>query len=92
MPEEIVKQHYIALVKLLKIYRSCAIRQKYTQSLSYFCKSLYASAKAHPDLIFAQPQLYKPQLPYVVNLAFNSVVLTCLVALETSLTRRSQFN
>ena len=43
---------------------------------------MYDTAKNHPDLIFAQPQLYKPQLPFVVNLAFNSVVLTCLLAVR----------
>lgn len=82
MPEEIVKQHYIALVKLLKIYRTAPLDRNTLKATHSWCRSVYASAKTHPDLIFAQPQLYKPQLPYVVNLAFNSVVLTCLVAIR----------
>jgi hypothetical protein len=82
MPAEIVKQHYIALVKLLKIYRSAPLDTDLLKATHHFCKNLYAAAKAHPNLIFAQPQLYKPQLPFVVNLAFNSAVLTCLLAVR----------
>jgi hypothetical protein len=82
MPAEIVKQQYIALVKLFKIYRSGTLDRNILKASHDFCKNLYATAKAQPDLIFAQPQLYKPQLPYVVNLAFNSAVLTCLVAVR----------
>lgn len=82
MPAEIVKQQYIALVKLFKIYRSGPLDRDILKASHDFCKNLYATAKMQPDLIFAQPQLYKPQLPYVVNLAFNSVVLTCLVAVR----------
>jgi hypothetical protein len=82
MPAEIVKQHYIALAKLLKIYRSAPLDKDLLKASHHFCKNLYAAAKAHPDLIFAQPQLYKPQLPFVVNLAFNSAVFTCLFAVR----------
>jgi hypothetical protein len=82
MPAEIVKQHYIALTKLLKIYRSWPLDKDLLKASHHYCKNLYAAAKAHPDLIFAQPQLYKPQLPFVVNLAFNSAVLTCLLAVR----------
>jgi hypothetical protein len=82
MPAEIVKQHYIALAKLLKIYRSWPLDKDLLKASHHYCKNLYAAAKAHPDLIFAQPQLYKPQLPFVVNLAFNSAVLTCLLAVR----------
>jgi hypothetical protein len=82
MPEKIVKQHYIALVKLLKIYRTSPLDKNLLKSSQHFCKVLYESAKAHPDLIFAQPHLYKPQLPLVVNLTFNSVVLTCLLSVR----------
>jgi HD-like signal output (HDOD) protein len=77
-----VKQHYIALVKLLKIYRTGPLDRNLLKATQHFCKSLYGAAKAHPDLIFAQPQLYKPQLPFVVNLTFNSAVLTCLLAVR----------
>ena len=82
MPAEIVKQHYIALAKLLKIYRSAPLDRDLLKASHHFCKNLYEAAKSHPNLIFAQPQLYKTQLPFVVNLAFNSVVLTCLLAVR----------
>jgi hypothetical protein len=82
MPEKIVKQHYIALVKLLSMYRTETFDKNLLRASHHFCKSLYESANAHPDLIFAQPHLYKPQLPFVVNLAFNSAVLTCLLAVR----------
>jgi hypothetical protein len=82
MPAQIVKQHYIALVKLLKIYRTAPLDRDLLKASHHFCKSLYQAAKAHPDLIFAQPQLYKPQLPFIVNLTFNSAVLTCLLAVR----------
>ena len=82
MPAQIVKQHYIALAKLLKIYRTAPLDRNLLKASHNFCKSLYAAAKTYPDLIFAQPQLYKSQLPFVVNLAFNSAVLTCLVAVR----------
>jgi hypothetical protein len=82
MPNKIVKQHYIALAKLLKIYRTEPLDRNLLKASHRFCKSLYDSANAHPDLVFAQPQLYKPQLPFVVNLVFNSVVLTCLLAVR----------
>jgi hypothetical protein len=82
MPEEIVKQHYIALAKLLKIYRTAPVDNNLLKVTYEFCKNLYNAAKTNPDLIFAQPQLYKPQLPFIVNLAFNSAVLTCLLAVR----------
>jgi len=82
MPAEIVKQHYIALAKLLKLYRTAPLDKNLLKTTHQFCKGLYAVAKAHPDLIFAQPQLYKPQLPFNLNLTFNSVVLTCLLAVR----------
>jgi HD-like signal output (HDOD) protein len=82
MPSEIVKQHYIALAKLLIIYHSGPLDKDLLKASHHFCKNLYAAAKTHPDLIFAQPQLYKSQLPFVVNLAFNSVVFTCLLAIR----------
>lgn len=82
MPEEIVKQHYIALVKLLKMYRAETLDITLLNVSHHFCKSLYIAAKAHPDLIFAQPQLYKSQLPFIDNLTFNAVVSTCLLAVR----------
>jgi hypothetical protein len=82
MPSEIVKQHYIALAKLFKIYRVAPIDRNSLKATHDFCKSIYSAAKNEPDLIFAQPQLYKPQLPFIVNLAFNSTVLTCLFAVR----------
>lgn len=82
MPAEIVKQHYIALAKLLKIYDTAPLDINLLKATHKFCKNLYEIAKAHPDLIFAQPQLYKPQLPFIVNLAFNSTILTCLFAVR----------
>jgi hypothetical protein len=82
MPEKIVKQHYIALVKLLKSYRTGPLDRSLLKATQHFCKNLYGTAKANPELIFAQPQLYKPQLPFIVNLSFNSAVLTCLLAVR----------
>jgi hypothetical protein len=82
MPAEIVKQHYIALAKLLKVYRTAPLDRNVLKASLNFCKSLYREAKAHPDLIFAQPQLYKSQLPFAINIAFNSTVLTCLFAVR----------
>jgi HD-like signal output (HDOD) protein len=82
MPDKIVKQHYIALAKLLKIYRTAPFDKNLINASLNFCKSLYKTAKAHPDLIFAQPQLYKPQLPFIVNLTFNSTLLTCLLSVR----------
>ena len=82
MPAEMVKQHYIALTNLLKIYRTSPLDRNLLKASHHFCKSLYEAAKAHPDLIFAQPQLYKSQLPFVVNLTFNAAVLTCLLAVR----------
>ncbi|MBU3003602.1 hypothetical protein [Paraglaciecola arctica] len=82
MPEKLVKQHYIALLKLLKNYRTGPLNSNLLNATQLFCKNLYAAAKANPDLIFAQPQLYKLQLPIGVNLSFNSAVLTCLLAVR----------
>jgi HD-like signal output (HDOD) protein len=82
MSAEIVKQHYIALAKLLKIYRTAPLDRHLIKASHDFCKSLYSAAKKHPELIFAQPQLYKPQLPFIVNLTFNSAALTCLLAVR----------
>jgi hypothetical protein len=82
MPEKIVKQHYIALVKLLKNYSTSPLDRNLLKATLHFCKSLYGAANAHPDLIFAQTQLYKTQLPFIVNLSFNSVVLTCLLGVR----------
>jgi HD-like signal output (HDOD) protein len=82
MPTQIIKQHYMALVKLLKVYRTAPLDRNLLKASQHFCKDLYEAAKAHPDLIFAQPHLYKPQLPFVVNLAFNSVLFTCLLSVR----------
>jgi hypothetical protein len=85
MPAIIVKQHYIALAKLLKIYSTAPLDKNLLKASHNFCKNLYAAAKVHPDLIFAQTQLYKPQLPFAVNLAFNSAVFTCLLAVRNKI-------
>jgi hypothetical protein len=82
MPSEIVKQHYVAVAKLLKIYRTAPLDRDLLKASQHFCKSLYDAAKTYPDLIFAQPQLYKSQLPFIVNLTFNSAVFTCLLAVR----------
>lgn len=82
MPEEIVKQHYIALAKLLKIYRTAPLDKNLLKASQQFCKRLFEVSRAHPELFFAQSQLYKPQLPFIVNLAFNASLLTCLFAVR----------
>lgn len=82
MPEEIIKQHYIALAKLLKVYRTSPPNRQVLQATLQFCRELYDTSQNHPDLVFAQPQLYKTQLPYVVNLTFNTCVMSCLVAIR----------
>lgn len=80
MSSGIIKQHYISLVKLLKIYQNQDIGQTHLKATQQFCKALLATAKTNPNLTFAQPQLYKSQLPYITNLAFNTCVNTCLFA------------
>ncbi|WP_299074167.1 HDOD domain-containing protein [uncultured Paraglaciecola sp.] len=82
MSDEIVKQHYLALAKLLKTYRIRPIDKSLLRLTHNFCKSLYQAAKTHPDLIFAQPQLHKPQLSWATNLAFNATVFTCSLAVR----------
>ena len=82
MPEEVVKQLYVTLLKLFKTYQSGKIDKTLLKVTQDFCKNLYNAAKAEPDLIFAQPQLYKLQLPFGVNLAFNATVYTCLIAVR----------
>jgi hypothetical protein len=47
MPAEIVKRHYIALAKLLKIYRSAPLDTDLLKASQHFCKSLYDAAKEY---------------------------------------------
>lgn len=80
MSSGIIKQHYISLVKLLKTYQNQDVSQTHLKGTQQFCKELLVMAKTNPNLTFAQPQLYKSQLPYITNIAFNTCVNTCLFA------------
>ncbi|MGJ8682625.1 hypothetical protein [Paraglaciecola sp.] len=82
MTSEILKQHCISLVKLLSLYNTQKINKKHLQVTHQFCQSLLTSAKTHPDMVFAQPQLYKSQLPYTVNLALNTCINVCLIGIR----------
>lgn len=79
-PEQMIKEQYVALAKLLKAYHNSPIDKTLLQLTLRYCKSLYGLAQAQPNLVFAQPQLYKSALPLVVNLTFNACVFTCLFA------------
>ncbi len=81
-PEQAIKQQYIALAKLLKAYANKPTHSELLNLTLSFCKNLHQLAQAKPDLVFAQPQLYKAQLPYQVNLSFNACVNTCLLAIR----------
>ncbi|MCF2948419.1 hypothetical protein L0668_09900 [Paraglaciecola aquimarina] len=82
MSSEIIKQHYISLVKLLNIYRTKNISKLHLHDTHRFCQTLLTDIKVHPDLVFAQAQLYKAQLPYTTNLAFNACLHVCLLGVR----------
>ena len=81
-PEQIIKEQYLALAKLLRAYRDSAIDKRLLQLTLSYCQNLHRLAQQHPDLVFAQPHLYKSQLPLLVNLAFNACIYTCLLAVR----------
>ncbi|MGS2719933.1 HDOD domain-containing protein [Paraglaciecola aestuariivivens] len=81
-PEQLIRQQYIALAKLLKAYQTPSTDIQLIRDNLAFCQSLYKLANSQPNLVFAQPQLYKTQLPYWVNLSFNACVFSCLIAIR----------
>jgi hypothetical protein len=80
--EQLIKQQYVALANVLKAYKTGNVDKTLLQSTIGFCKELYKLAETDPNLVFAQPQLYKQQLPFSLNLTFNSVVLTGLLSIR----------
>jgi hypothetical protein len=78
MSGDIIKQQYIDLIKLLKTYHNGPGDKGLLQQTHSYCQGLMKTAKLLPDLFFAQPHLYKGQLPHSVNLTFNNCVLICL--------------
>ncbi|MFT4940621.1 MAG: hypothetical protein ACI88A_003678 [Paraglaciecola sp.] len=82
---ELVKQQYQSLAKLLKLYREVPLSASHIQQTLEFCDGLINLTKKHPDIFFAQSQLYKSKLPYVLNLCFNSCMLSNLLAVRNKL-------
>ncbi len=85
MPAEPIKQQYQSLETLLKTYRQSTLGTEHIQQTLSFCDKLLSLAKNHPDAVFAQSQLYKSKLPYVLNLCFNTCLLTCLIGVRNKL-------
>lgn len=85
MSAELIKQQYQSLATLLKAYRQSALCPEHIQQTLSFCDELLTLAKKHPDAVFAQSQLYKSKLPYVLNLSFNTCLLTCLIGVRNKL-------
>ncbi|MDU0356097.1 hypothetical protein RS130_21350 [Paraglaciecola aquimarina] len=71
--------------KLLVIYREQAISQRQLLATRSFCLGLFKLAKAEPDLVFAQPQLYKAEYSYIENLTFNAAVNALLISVRNNL-------
>ncbi|MFT5675092.1 MAG: hypothetical protein ACI808_001021 [Paraglaciecola sp.] len=82
---ELVKQQYQSLATLLKFYREVPLSASHIQQTLGFCDSLINLSKKHPDVFFAQSQLYKSTQPYVLNLTFNSCMLSNLLAVRNKL-------
>jgi hypothetical protein len=82
---ELVKQQYQSLATLLKFYREVPLSAPHIQQTLAFCDALITLSKKHPDAFFAQSQLYKSKLPYVVNLTFNCCILSNLLAVRNKL-------
>jgi hypothetical protein len=53
--------------------------------LNLFAKDWFGFAKAQPDLLFAQPQFHKADYASSLNLSFNILVYTCLLASRNKL-------
>lgn len=53
--------------------------------LKLFAKQWIMFAKANPDLLFAQTQLFKVNYSSSLNLSFNTLVYTCLLASRNKL-------
>ncbi len=89
MSASAIKQQYISLAGLLKRYRSTPIDSDLLKSTHEFCARLYELGNSSPDLLFAQPQLYKSRLAYSLNLSFNACVYTCLLGMRNQVDENS---
>lgn len=77
---DLIKQLHIELAKILKAYLQPELTPWHIKLVYTWSQTLLKQCEVNPDLLFAQPQLYKTQLSYVNNLAFNACIYTCLVA------------
>ncbi|WP_133468434.1 HDOD domain-containing protein [Paraglaciecola marina] len=77
-----IKQQYIDLISLLNYYAKKPIDKHLLQKTHVFCSNLYGLAQVKSDEVFAQPNLYKIKLPYIVNITFNACIYTCLVGVR----------
>ena len=80
-----VKQQYQRLAVLLKNYRETPLASSHIQQTLSFCDILLKQAKEQPDPLFAQSQLHKPKIPFSLNIAFNTCLLTCLIGARNKL-------
>lgn len=78
MPDEAIVGIYEQLTRLLKDYRSQRLSHQHLKNSLQFSESLLELVKTQPDPLCGQLQLYKSQLPYVLNLTFNTCLLTAL--------------
>lgn len=79
-----VRDLYQELAILLKSLNSAPFGQAQLNDTLAFAETLLVAAKQNPDVIFAQPHLYKKQLPYSLNLIFNSCIMTILVCVRNN--------
>ncbi|MFT2091627.1 HDOD domain-containing protein [Paraglaciecola sp. 2405UD69-4] len=82
MPNSDIKEQYIGLTKLLNLYKNQKLDKDIVKATHIYCTSLFRLAQEKPDKIFAQPKLYKKQLPYLVNVTFNACVYTGLLGVR----------
>lgn len=77
-----IKHQYIDLISLLNHYAKNPIDKHLLQKTHAFCSNLYGLAQIQSDEVFAQPNLYKKKLPYIVNITFNACIYTCLMGVR----------
>lgn len=75
-----IKGLYQQLATLLKDYRTAGVSTEQIHKTIIFSSAVLETFKSQPDLTVAQSLLYKPQLPYTINLVLNHCVLTTLIA------------
>jgi hypothetical protein len=80
-----IVQLYQQLEQLQTELHNLPFEATFSNRLNLFAKDWLSFAKAKPDLLFAQPQLHKVDYASSLNLSFNILVYTCLLASRNKL-------